>query len=1138
MNSSVPGVFDGASVRKSELGELRDRRRAAGLADCDSDSDLVGLALSGGGLRSGAFCLGVIQAFLKRDTLRFVDYLSTVSGGGYAGAHLSSSMLQCHQTKDLDDKTQEESPPSMLTETPITEQAGGRQPPRMLKFIRGGKYLRRTGEFLNRYIAGLLLIWTFILSGLVAVASLGAWSFRNLDNLNVRLFLAALGFDDDLRLAFFPAFVLAVLWVLAWAVSLFRDRSRAQGIVARYIMYALLIAIGTAFAALIGTGDISVLHFLGFSSLSVPGSVKVVLFGAIAGALLPYVSPRRLLRSGMSPKNTAEKYTFFIATRGLLIGVPFAMFALLAREDISGWNEARDHRLTPPEIADWSAASPVWRGFTLKDQPSGLIEKKRDQLVETQLAIETSEIDFEDYRTAGNRYRNLGAGSQHFPTLSFVEDDVPFDDVKLSFSAAWLALLRLALPRTDEFDNPLLVTYEKSQDESDLMRSVTSIVNNRLKRTDYYREVLPQKAAIFRTDDGSRKKAIQLLSTTYWPDVSRYFSKDDKLTGELWAHQVLNAYRQCELLEQEHKRIRKIDEANSGSTKETRTIRTRQLERETLASHRQLLKSCYGDLIRDKSTVYSVVVLLKDQETRLSYFWWSLLIFLAAGCCLDLNVASWHGFYKQRLSETWIDEVPGAGRQIPLAQLDTTAVGAPYHLISACNQTFGRQSGDDGRRRSAFLFSKLFCGCDRFGYNATHSYMNGNYMLEDAIAVSGGAVTPMQSDNPLILALFFLFNVRLGQWLQNPSQPRDPNQRWALLRNRFVPFRILPQLFRSAEDRSVCFVSDGGHFENLGIYPLLQRRCRLIIAFDAGQDGNFCFEDFNRLKQYIRMTAGIQIESCFRKADLSLDSLQPRNNGHSRSHYVIGRILYPDSTPEDPPAWLVYAKMSLTGDEAQEILAMAKSSEFPHDPTSDQFYDSRRFDAYRHLGQHIAEDVLSQLPDQAGGTGTANFINSLVGGPAQDYVARATDLPDTEVAQWIAVLEDPGADDFEKWYAAREIAGCHETSDRALRALVECLFSDEPSTAAVGRRCLAEIGPVILPLLHEELESNMQSRLIVVIDAMKEVIKKSGEADEATVTIASRRLQELSRMNRLKRARTALEQLLELMQDMACEPNS
>ena len=55
-------------------------------------SGLAGLALSGGGIRSASFCLGALQALDKAGVLNNIDYLSTVSGGGYIGTSLSAAM--------------------------------------------------------------------------------------------------------------------------------------------------------------------------------------------------------------------------------------------------------------------------------------------------------------------------------------------------------------------------------------------------------------------------------------------------------------------------------------------------------------------------------------------------------------------------------------------------------------------------------------------------------------------------------------------------------------------------------------------------------------------------------------------------------------------------------------------------------------------------------------------------------------------------------------------------------------------------------------------------------------------------------------------------------------------------------------
>jgi predicted acylesterase/phospholipase RssA len=55
----------------------------------NTEKDAVGLALSGGGVRSASFNPGLLQSLHNYDYLKWIDYLSTVSGGGYIGSSLS-----------------------------------------------------------------------------------------------------------------------------------------------------------------------------------------------------------------------------------------------------------------------------------------------------------------------------------------------------------------------------------------------------------------------------------------------------------------------------------------------------------------------------------------------------------------------------------------------------------------------------------------------------------------------------------------------------------------------------------------------------------------------------------------------------------------------------------------------------------------------------------------------------------------------------------------------------------------------------------------------------------------------------------------------------------------------------------------
>lgn len=79
----------GAGINASEAAEVTDRRRAAGLGG-DVANNAVGLALSGGGIRSATFCLGVLQVLAARGLIKHFDFLSTVSGGGYTGSFVTA----------------------------------------------------------------------------------------------------------------------------------------------------------------------------------------------------------------------------------------------------------------------------------------------------------------------------------------------------------------------------------------------------------------------------------------------------------------------------------------------------------------------------------------------------------------------------------------------------------------------------------------------------------------------------------------------------------------------------------------------------------------------------------------------------------------------------------------------------------------------------------------------------------------------------------------------------------------------------------------------------------------------------------------------------------------------------------------
>jgi hypothetical protein len=209
-----------------------------------------------------------------------------------------------------------------------------------------------------------------------------------------------------------------------------------------------------------------------------------------------------------------------------------------------------------------------------------------------------------------------------------------------------------------------------------------------------------------------------------------------------------------------------------------------------------------------------------------------------------------------------------------------------------------------------------------------------------------------------------LMNVRLGYYLENPRFIGRSPARYSLIRavrrkiwDQF--FLLVEMLNLLTEDRSTVYLTDGGHIENLGVYELLKRQCRLIIAIDAEADPDVGCGSLLKLERYARIDLGIRIvlpwEKIARESHRVSDCLWSESpvcdNG---PHCAVGRIFYPDETD----GIIVYIKSSLSGDEKDYVLDYAKrNASFPHESTSDQFFSEEQFEMYRALGFHMVDGL-------------------------------------------------------------------------------------------------------------------------------------------------------------------------------------
>jgi hypothetical protein len=184
-NGINPGQMIASEIEEAESVHILRRRAVMGYP-CEVVDNTIGLALSGGGIRSATFCLGVVQTLHRRGIFNQVDYLSTVSGGGYLGTFISSYLgTATDKTSPASPQAKQEDPPTESPKHRVDKFLGRGDDelaePAPIRHLRNNsKYLlngggwgmvRIAGVFVTGFLASLLMLLTIPL--LAAWAALG-----------------------------------------------------------------------------------------------------------------------------------------------------------------------------------------------------------------------------------------------------------------------------------------------------------------------------------------------------------------------------------------------------------------------------------------------------------------------------------------------------------------------------------------------------------------------------------------------------------------------------------------------------------------------------------------------------------------------------------------------------------------------------------------------------------------------------------------------------------------------------------------------------------------------------------------------------------------------------------------------------
>lgn len=404
----------------------------------------------------------------------------------------------------------------------------------------------------------------------------------------------------------------------------------------------------------------------------------------------------------------------------------------------------------------------------------------------------------------------------------------------------------------------------------------------------------------------------------------------------------------------------------------------------------------------------------------------ALLLALAGGLVLlarkvprrfGVNSFSLHGMYGNRLTRAYLGASADQRSRrshwftgfdpsddLPLADVPpapAAAAGSPpapgtrrlYPIVNTALNLVRASGGRlewQQRKAASFFFTPHFSGSPALGFAPTADFGKplqaspdlpdthrvGGLRLGRAMAISGAAASPnmgYHSSLPVAFAMTF-FNVRLGWWMPNPRRVPEADQDEAAMRARWQleePPGVLDcvrseLLLETSDNTPFVYLSDGGHFENLGLYELVRRRCHRIVVVDATCDGHFTHDDLQQSVRKIRIDFGISVE--FDHGLPTAESVR-----RTKKPWALGTVHYADADPGAPDGQVLYLKPALWDDLPLDVLryadasvkrpkrdkdgqasdaawAEARAKGFPHQSTGDQFFNEDQFESYRMLG--------------------------------------------------------------------------------------------------------------------------------------------------------------------------------------------
>lgn len=391
----------------------------------------------------------------------------------------------------------------------------------------------------------------------------------------------------------------------------------------------------------------------------------------------------------------------------------------------------------------------------------------------------------------------------------------------------------------------------------------------------------------------------------------------------------------------------------------------------------------------------------------------------------QINRSSLHAFYRSRIARTYVavgnsspgpaGEDPTEPTRFPTSPLESkksdvassvTRVtrlldhddvdlpdyaphrhGGPIHLINCCiNQTIDDRTDAFNADRKGICLTIGPFGVEtgtRPAQAAPAADPLRGTTLAEWIAISGAAAGSGMGSltRPGVAVLAFLSGFRLGYWWRN--RLGNPAASWSWLGKSRAALQEMLARFPGLQG-PVWYLSDGGHFDNTGVYALLKRELELIVLADCGADPNYLFADVENLIRKARIDYAATIEF-IDPATLPREAIEPA---------LLNRFGTPDSVMPSPGAQsfllarvryrsgntgaLLVVKPRQPTDSPLDIAGYAnRDARFPQQGTADQFFDEAQWESYCQLGELLGRPVDGGLLDSLHGLALAGTAASV-----------------------------------------------------------------------------------------------------------------------------------------------------------------